>query len=197
MYDLHVHILDHGFGRVSLKKKISEYLLKAEMYGFEALGFVDHHELLGRARGIKEAIGEAERETDLKIFYGVEIRFPFRHPLPKRFDYTFIHLDRNIDMLEAARSLKTFHKPFTIAHPGAFGSLCSDMEKATEELRESKISLEASMSRHHHAPSRLFSLAREKGIPLILGSDAHVPSELFSHVPEGLAYTEFEGIGFL
>jgi histidinol phosphatase-like PHP family hydrolase len=197
MYDLHVHILDHGFAQISVKDRISDYIFKAEMYGFEALGFVDHYELLRKGKGTREILEEARRQTDIALLYGVEMIFPFIHPLPKRFDFFSVHIRRDIDMLETIESLKKLRRPFTIAHPCAFGSFCSDVKKTIEEMRDSSISLEANMSRYQLAPPSLFPLARKNSIPLVLGSDAHSPDDLPSHVPEDLPFTEFGRLGFL
>jgi hypothetical protein len=140
---------------------------------------------------------EARRQTDVCLLYGVEMIFPFIHPLPKRFDFFSLHIRRDIDMLETVESLKKLHRPFTIAHPCAFGSFCSDVKKTIEEMHDSSISLEASMSRYQLVPLTLFLLARKNSVPLILGSDAHTPDDLPSHVPEDLPFTEFGRLGFL
>lgn len=200
MYDLHVHIIGHDYRIKEYYQNVDGYMFQAHQLELKAIGFVDHYPYrIKNVQKIKEKIAYYKKTADIPVLYGAEIYLPSNTRVPAYFDYSVGHIRSGYTLEEGATMAKQSNIDI-IAHPCAYGARCSPYyESALDIMVDSNISLELSEKALIYLPQWLYEKAKEKNIPLVLGSDAHCPEQMgFFDVPErGLSWTPFEMIPFI
>lgn len=193
MYDLHVHVTGHDPWVRDYSTCTDAFMLQAEALGLEAMGVVEHLPYrAGTAEKVREKIEYYKRHADFLILYGAEVYLPSSTRIPKYFDYAVGHTRGGYN-LEEAFLMAQQKGVDIIAHPCAYGAVCSDIEGYTA------IALELSEKTLEYFPRWLYERALTLGIPLTLGSDAHAPEKMgfASIVESGFQWTPLNEIPFV
>lgn len=197
MYDLHVHIIGHDTPPKEYSQYIDSYILQADLFNLEALGFVDHYPYRIRSvQKIKQKIQYYKHHAPFPVLYGAEIYLPSTVKIPKYFDYSVGHVKRGYTLEEAVKMAKIKNIDI-LAHPCAYGARCSQYQSMS--LEQAPCALELSEKALDYLPRWLYEKARHEHLPLVLGSDAHTPQDMgFSRIMErGLQWTPLHEIPFV
>lgn len=197
MYDLHVHIIGHEKRVRDYSGNVDSCVLRADLLGLEALGFVDHYPYrIKNVQKIRERIEYYKKHADIPVWYGAEIYLPSNIKIPKYFDFSLGHIRAGYNLEEAFRMALQKNIDI-IAHPCAYGAYCS--HSRIEQSADSGVSLELSEKALIYLPEWLYERAVELDIPLTLGSDAHSAEDMgFPEILErGLNWTPLEKIPFV
>lgn len=181
MFDFHTHTLLSDGELIP-----AEHVRRAKVAGYRILGISDHADLATLPTQIPLIIATARAESEnadgLPVAAGAEIT----HVRPKQIgdavrlarelgaDYVVVHGETLVEPVEPGTNLAAIEAGVDIlAHPGL---VSRDEAKLAAERG---VMLEISGRRGHSlANGHIARLARELGIPLLFGSDAHTVGDM-------------------